>query len=108
MTRMRKLLGGALPLFLSLCLPGCGSLLKVLKGPPEAPTVSEAACPRVPKTILEPTKIPEICFNVVTGDDYQACLEGIFGSKENPEHGALTSCNADKATVLKILDGELK
>lgn len=41
-----------------------------------------------------------------TGDDYQACIEGLLGEPGKPETGALGACNQDKADIRDRLEPE--
>lgn len=73
------------------------------KLPEEPKTVSEAACPVIPRKLLQRTPIPIICKNSVVTDDNVGCIEALIGPEGEPEKGALGSCNSDKATAREIL-----
>ncbi len=97
-------------LCLSLCLTGCETLRSALTQPQPAPAVSadaqQAICPRIPKILTDPTRVPTVCKQVAIGDDYQACLEGLLGEPGKPETGAMGACNQDKADIRKRLEGD--
>ena len=75
--------------------------------PQQQPAVSEdakeAICPHVPEILTEPVRVPDECKNAAVGDDYQACLEAVFGPKDKPEEGIVGACNADKFDIRKCL-----
>lgn len=102
---------GALLLSLSLSLLGCGTLRAVLTPPPPAaaPVSADekaATCPHVPQILTQPTRVPGSCLNARTGDDYQACIEGLLGEPGRPETGALGACNLDKADIRARLESD--
>lgn len=37
---------------------------------------------------------------------FWACVDGLLGTEDQPEAGALPQCNADKAAIRKFLEGE--
>lgn len=101
----RILLRGALLLCLSLCLTACETLRAALTKP--QPSLDEAVCPHVPRILTDPLRVPAVCKkDGHTDDDYQACLEAIFGEPGKPETGLFGTCNIDRSDVRKRLDAE--
>jgi len=91
MTTMKKLAIGLQSLFLAVLLSGCGTVRGLLT-PPPAP-LPPPLCTTIPASLTEPVPPPEPCLGAAVGDDYQACLEGLLGTRERPEDGALMACN---------------
>lgn len=86
-------------------------LRSVLTQQPQTPApvsaeAQQAICPRVPKILTDPTRVPTVCKRVAIGDDYQACLEGLLGEPGKPETGALGACNQDKADIRQRIEGD--
>lgn len=66
----------------------------------------QATCPHVPQILTDPVRVPRICMDAQSGDDYQACIEGLLGEPGKPETGALGACNQDKADIRDRLEPE--
>jgi len=101
----KSLLIGAALLFQSVCLTGCATLRAALMPPP--PSLEEAVCPHVPRILTDPIRVPAKCIkDDYLGDDYQGCLEAVFGEPGKPETGVFGTCNIDRADVRKRLEAE--